>query len=67
MLITYILVGLLSAMRIAGVTHPAFQAVAHLYVGGLIGTAVGSWTRKPLYPAIILSVVETLCAIFLRK
>ena len=58
-----ILSALLAFMRLDGVTHIAFQAAAHLYVGGMIIAAVK--TRKPVYWAhvIVLSVIETLVAL----
>ena len=58
----------LALARILGVKHEAYQAVAHLWVGGLIG----AWllTRKTkdvdsvyLWSVIVLSVVEVACFI----
>lgn len=52
---------LLAACRIGGVTHEAFQAIAHVYVGGL----GGAWlvTRSGLYAGQFwtLCLVEVLC------
>lgn len=56
---------LLAGLRISGIKHIAFQAVAHVFVGGLF--AVWLTNRKPAYYlhlTIFLSVVEVACAIF---
>lgn len=42
-LLNVIIVGVLCTMRITGHTSPAFQAVAHLYVGGLFTAAWWQW------------------------
>jgi hypothetical protein len=53
----------LAAIRIAGHKSPAFQAIAHLWVGGLFGY----WLRmryesgKYLAMAVGLSLVELAC------
>lgn len=62
---------LLAGLRVAGVTHPAFQAVAHLYVGGLIVAGWRGWNRNTLHQpptihAIVLSIIETATAIIMR-
>lgn len=56
----------LGVARAGGVTHPAFQAAAHVYVGGLLGAwLVG---RRPLllWLAGGLSVLEVACAVYFR-
>jgi hypothetical protein len=47
--------------RVLGATHIAYQALAHLWVGGLFGAAFA--TRKPpfLSCAIGLTLLEILC------
>lgn len=51
--------------RVAGMTSPAFQAAAHLYVGGLVGVwLAGRALQRPerwayLTLAGVLSAVET--------
>lgn len=65
---------LLAGLRIGGVTDQTFQAVAHLWVGGLVGFGSaehyytwGSWEhvrRGPMLKialAVALSVVELVC------
>lgn len=47
---------ILAALRFSGVTHEAFQALAHAWVGGLCGAAMVSrtwerWTRAE--PALL--------------
>lgn len=55
---------LLAVMRITGCKTQAFQAVAHLFVGGLFGAWFAGAPRSvSLYPALILSVVELGCFI----
>lgn len=55
-----------AAARIAGVKHEAFQAIAHLFVGGLIG----AWLIDPrkLYVNAFgsLCLVEVVCFLFDR-
>lgn len=58
----------LGGVRVAGVTHIAFQAAAHLYMGGL---AVAWWKEKAnwtewrnlvvLFLFVGLTVLETVC------
>lgn len=52
--------------RICGVTHPSFQAFAHVFVGLLIGLALGrkQWAWGIL--AITLSVLELVVAVSTR-
>lgn len=61
----------LAGLRIAGIKHPAFQAVAHLYVGFLFGAwadsrAHGNSDRGCFWLAIALSVVELICFLTFR-
>ncbi len=62
----------LAALRISGITHPAFQAVAHLWVGGLFASwFVGRKTPTPrpsrLWMALVLTfAVELPCALLAR-
>ncbi len=54
---------ILAAIRIGGVTHIAYQAAAHLFVGGLIAAGVVKGRRAGRYEialAVALSVVEVL-------
>jgi len=57
---------ILGLMRVLGFQHEAFQAVAHLWVGFLVGGWVFS-TPKLLFRAsvIVLSILEVVC--FLAK
>lgn len=62
---------ILAALRISGVTHPAFQATAHLFVGGLIVAGWHGWNRSTLTDgrtalAIALSFLETVVAVITR-
>jgi hypothetical protein len=58
---------LLAALRIAGIKHEAFQAIAHLWVGGLCGGfALGRYWRVGGYRlfawlVVILSIIEVAC------
>lgn len=70
-MIWFIIAAFLGCVRIAGVKHIAFQAAAHLYVGGLLGAYVVSRDspfqdmkasgRRFLWIAVALSVLETIC------
>ena len=53
---------ILGALRVLGVKHPAFQAAAHLYVGGLF-TAY-AFSRRPLHllTALAITAVEVAAA-----
>lgn len=56
----------LALMRLLGVTGLAFQAVAHLWVGGLIAARIrgrDSTGTGCMYLAIALSVVEIVAAL----
>lgn len=61
----------LGAMRIIGMKSPSFQAVAHLYVGGLFGAAYaakvhrGTWDHLLLWTGVALSVLELLAFLLL--
>lgn len=52
-----------AGLRIAGLESPAFQASAHLFVGGLFGMwAEGGKSARPaLWLALLLSGVELAC------
>lgn len=56
----------LGSLRIYGVKHEAFQAVAHLYVGGLFGAWLVTKEKFYLWIFIILTVLETVCAVASR-
>jgi hypothetical protein len=67
----------LGAMRIAGIKHQSFQAIAHLFVGGLFawwlcvrtnGGGLGQiiFANELFWIAIILSLLELVCAIVFR-
>jgi 1,4-dihydroxy-2-naphthoate octaprenyltransferase len=61
----------LGGLRIVGVKHEAFQAVAHLYVGFLFGVGAatyveGNTDRGCLWLAIGLSVLELVCFLVFR-
>jgi hypothetical protein len=58
---------LLAAVRVAGHRSPAFQAVAHLYVGGLLGAWAATHRAAPLLLAAALSAVEIACFFFLPR
>ena len=67
---------MLAAIRIAGHKSEAFQAVAHLFVGGLFGASYVWRLDKTftgddksfgyLLVAVSLSVVELICFLFTR-
>lgn len=53
----------LGILRIAGVTHPAYQAVVHLYFGGVVVAAFYATIdrAKLIGISVFLFVVETAC------
>lgn len=56
----------LGAMRVGGITHIAFQAAAHLYVGGLFSAWLFSIFRRPIawwlfVLFLVMTVLETIC------
>lgn len=61
------LTALLAILRVMGCRSSAFQAIAHLHVGFLVGGACGIriasglWDRGCLYLSLGLSVVELGC------
>lgn len=54
----------LAALRIAGHKSQAYQAVAHLWVGGLIGYAIPTHSEHAIVLAVSLSLIEL--AVFIR-
>lgn len=68
----YLLLGIAIAtglLRVVGLKAVAYQAVAHLFVGGLFGGAIACQTRSRwLYLALAvgLTVLETVCFFQLR-
>lgn len=54
----YVITTILCTLRIAGYTSPTYQALAHLYVGSLIGAASGAESARPLRFAAVLILVE---------
>lgn len=74
---TCVIAGAIGALRIAGVTHPIFQAVAHLFVGGLFGSAVRHASEQAWFAyafskdrdaklAFALTVLEAACFVVSR-
>lgn len=64
MFVTIIIGILLGCLRVAGIKGIFFQAIAHLFMGGL---AVAWWeqrTRWQLWLFIFLTVLETVCFFF---
>lgn len=55
----------LGLIRCLGVRHQAFQAAAHLYVGGMLGYVAAEWSRGggrlELSLAVGLSLLEVVC------
>lgn len=72
----YVVAFILAVLRIAGHKSEAFQAVAHLFVGGLFTAAWWqyreTWTEggkaamHKSYLAIGLSLIELACALWFR-
>jgi hypothetical protein len=52
--------------RVSGVDDNIFKAMAHVYVGTLIGIALGRRSMQWAWQPIILSVIETATAVLTR-
>lgn len=57
--------GVLAGLRLYGVTTVRFQAIAHVYVGGLFVYGWQVWSETPIYMAlaVALTVVEVFQAV----
>ncbi len=51
---------ILALLRVLGATHPAYQAAAHLWIGGLI---VAAWRGTTLAAAMLWVIVGALCLV----
>lgn len=58
---------LLSVFRALGFKSQSYQAIAHLFVGGLIGSYIASRRSYLLYLTFGLSIVEIICFSVFRK
>lgn len=56
----------LGGIRIFGIKSALFQAVAHLYVGGLFAVYFKTWERFYLYLALGLTLLEVVCFLLLK-
>lgn len=61
-----ILSALLAYFRVRGYKSQFFQAIAHLWVGGLFAIGIWGGGRVELWCAVALTVVETICFLFFR-
>lgn len=61
MIFHYAVTAALAALRVGGVTNASFQAAAHLYVGLLLGLAVGRKSWSYIWLLLFLTAVETVC------
>jgi hypothetical protein len=57
----------LGTLRVLGHKSQAFQAIAHLFVGGLFGAWMAGHNTVFITVAVLLSIVELLCFLFLKK
>lgn len=57
---------LVGALRIGGMTHPSYQAVAHVWVGMLLGIAIAKWDSRYGWLFAALCFVEVTMAVFTR-
>jgi hypothetical protein len=57
---------ILAALRLAGIKAIAFQAIAHVFVGGLLGAYFVGRDRFYLYLAIGLTAIECLAFVLDR-
>jgi hypothetical protein len=54
---------ILVALRVAGVKHQAFQAIAHIWVSGLFCTWYFTRRRLWFWVAVAMSAIELACFI----
>ncbi len=66
LVVNLIIAGVLAAIRIAGHKSEAFQAFAHLYVGGLFTASYLKRDKQLFYIGVGVSLVELAVAIFQR-
>lgn len=59
----FVFSAVLAAFRIAGTTHEAFQAAAHIWVGMLLALWITDGERPAKVLVITLSVIELACFI----
>lgn len=69
---TWGLTAALAALRVGGETGAAFQAVAHLFVGGAFAAGWRGWSTDtlkttPFIQGLVLTAVETACFLLLPK
>lgn len=57
---------IIGILRIIGIKAAWFQAIAHLYVGGLFGSWWQSRDPIPLVLAVSLSVLEVVCFLIFK-
>jgi hypothetical protein len=57
---------LLALLRIGGMTDEIFQAVAHCWVGGLIGYWLPTRSKHAAEQAMLLTAVEVVCFVISR-
>ncbi len=68
-IVLIIIAAIIGGMRVEGFKDIAFQAVAHLFVGAMIGSAaVGSGMNRKIYIGIAvgLSITEIICFLFMK-
>lgn len=58
---------LLGGIRVAGVTHIAFQALAHLFVGVLFGGWLVNKDKRLIVLLILLTLLETVCFFYFQN
>lgn len=65
MTLIFLLAVVIGMLRVLGIKHIAFQAVAHLFLGSLLTTSYWKWKDKIgqfcFYTAIVLSILEVIC------
>lgn len=57
----------LAGFRVSGEKGLLFQGVAHVYVGGLFGHALGAWSRFSFLVGLFLTAVEVACFFLLTR
>jgi hypothetical protein len=68
MILTLIAVSfLIGSLRALGFRSQSYQAIAHIFVGGLIGSWIATRHSYLLWLTIVLSILEIVCSLAFRE
>lgn len=64
--ILIVVASIIAILRTIGVVSPFYQAIAHLFVGGLFGAWVVNRNRVLIQIVIALTIIEIICFLLFR-